>query len=150
MLPFLEVEHGLAVHRLEHERRGEVPLERQEEIDERTRDADSQTGPRRVVQCREEVDRVCRRRVVEIDLAIVEDEGELSPHSPGRSGVPGRPSGKISASRRATGSGTSSETSPPKAAISLTPLEETKLTCGLAITYIVSTSGARWRLSWFI
>src|SRR5207248_2183356 len=55
-------------------------------------------------------------------------------YSPGFSGVPGRPFGNSSANRRATGSGTSSSTLPPKAAISLTPLLETKLTCGLAIT----------------
>ena len=65
--------------------------------------------------------------------AVGETDVELA-HSPGRSGVPGRPSGKSSASRRATGFGTSSETSPPNAAISFTPLEETKLTCGLAMT----------------
>ena len=55
-------------------------------------------------------------------------------HSCGFSGVPGRPFGNSSLNRRATGSGTSSSTLPPKLAISLTPLEETKLTCGLAIT----------------
>src|SRR5205823_7812533 len=55
-------------------------------------------------------------------------------HSWGFSGVPGRPSGNISVNLRATASGTSSSTFPPKAAISFTPLEETKLTCGLAIT----------------
>src|SRR5581483_5591971 len=50
------------------------------------------------------------------------------------SGVPPRPSGKRSLRRRATASGTSSSTFPPNEAISFTPLEETKLTCGLAIT----------------
>ena len=55
-------------------------------------------------------------------------------HSWGFSGVPGRPSGNSSANLRATASGTSSSTFPPKEAISFTPLEETKLTCGLAIT----------------
>ena len=68
----------------------------------------------------------------------------------GFSGAPGRPFGNFSASRRATVSGTSSSTFPPNAAISFTPLDETKLTCGLAITYTVSISGARWRFSWFI
>ena len=55
-------------------------------------------------------------------------------HSCGFSGVPGRPSGNISTNLRATASGTSSSTFPPKLAISFTPLDETKLTCGLAIT----------------
>src|SRR5207247_890537 len=79
-----------------------------------------------------------------------EGAGPSGPHSPGFSGVPGLPSGKSTLNRAATGSGTSSDTSPPNAAISFTPLDETKLTCGLAITYTVSMSGARWRLSWFI
>jgi hypothetical protein len=52
----------------------------------------------------------------------------------GFSGAPGLPFGNFSASRRATVSGTSSSTFPPNAAISFTPLDETKLTCGLAIT----------------
>ena len=39
---------------------------------------------------------------------------------------------------------------PPNEAISFTPLEETKLYCGLAITYTVSISGASFRLRWFI
>src|SRR5207302_9169665 len=80
-------------------------------------------------------------------------EESLTPgvgYSAGFSGVPGRPLGKAALNRSATGSGTSAETSPPNAAISLTPLEETKLDCGLAITYTVSTSGARCRFSWFI
>ena len=55
-------------------------------------------------------------------------------HSCGFSGVPGRPSGKSCLNLRATASGTSSSTFPPKLAISFTPLEETKLTDGLAIT----------------
>ena len=55
-------------------------------------------------------------------------------HSCGFSGVPGRPFGKSSLNLRATASGTSSSTFPPKDAISFTPLEETKLYCGLAIT----------------
>src|SRR5215211_6673483 len=55
-------------------------------------------------------------------------------HSCGFSGVPGRPFGKSCLNLRATTSGTSSSTFPPKLAISFTPLEETKLTCGLAIT----------------
>src|SRR5207248_6878 len=81
-------------------------------------------------------DDVAVRVAVVVDVqrpAVAERDVELS-HSSGRSGVPGRPFGKSSASRRATGSGTSAETSPPKAAISFTPLEETKLTCGRAIT----------------
>src|SRR5581483_1978213 len=87
--------------------------------------------------------------------AVVAHDGEarselVDHYSPGFSGVPGRPFGKSSLNRRATGSGTSAETSPPKTAISFTPLDETKLTLGLAITYTVSTSGARWRFSWFI
>ena len=49
-------------------------------------------------------------------------------HSAGFSGVPGRPFGNISLKRFATGAGTSAETSPPNAAISLTPLDDTKLT----------------------
>jgi hypothetical protein len=65
--------------------------------------------------------------------AVAEGDVELA-HSPGLSGVPGRPSGNSCSSRRATGSGTSADTSPPNAAISFTPLDETKLTCGLAIT----------------
>ena len=32
----------------------------------------------------------------------------------------------------------------------MTPLEDTKLYSGLAITYTVSISGASWRLRWFI
>ena len=40
------------------------------------------------------------------------------------------PFGNFSARRRATASGTSSSTFPPNAAISFTPLDETKLTCG--------------------
>ena len=55
-------------------------------------------------------------------------------HSLGFSGAPGLPFGNFSASRRATASGTSSSTFPPNAAISFTPLDETKLTCALAIT----------------
>src|SRR5262249_1329659 len=50
------------------------------------------------------------------------------PHSGGFSGAPGLPAGNTSLKRRATGSGTRAETSPPNAAISFTPLEETKLT----------------------
>ena len=37
--------------------------------------------------------------------------------------------------RRATAAGTNSSTVPPNEAISFTPLDETKLTCGLDITY---------------
>ena len=70
--------------------------------------------------------------------------------SAGFSGVPGRPSGKSSRKRRATAGGTSSSTLPPKAATSFTPLEETKLYCGRAITYTVSISGASVRFRWFI
>src|SRR5437763_7695127 len=55
-------------------------------------------------------------------------------HSPGFSGVPGRPSGNISTNRFATAAGTRPSTFPPNEAISFTPLEETKLTSGLAIT----------------
>src|SRR6266550_2803094 len=55
-------------------------------------------------------------------------------HSWGFSGVPGLPSGHSSLNLCATLSGTSSSTFPPKLAISFTPLDETKLTCGLAIT----------------
>src|SRR5579884_2381420 len=94
------------------------------------------------------VERARRRRPVVADNG--EAGTELVDHSPGFSGVPGRPFGKSSLNRRATGSGTSAETSPPYAAISFTPLDETKLTFGLAITYTVSTSGARCRFSWFI
>src|SRR5581483_10987253 len=72
--------------------------------------------------------------VVDVERPPVRQRDVELAHSPGFSGVPGLPSGKISASRRATGAGTSSETSPPNAAISFTPLEETKLTCGLAMT----------------
>jgi len=61
-------------------------------------------------------------------------EASEGAHSCGFSGVPGLPSGKSSLNLRATLSGTSSSTFPPKLAISFTPLEETKLTCGLAIT----------------
>ena len=88
--------------------------------------------------------------VVDVQRAAVAERDVALAHSVGFSGVPGRPFGKSSLKRCATGSGTSAETSPPNAAISFTPLDETKLTCGLAITYTVSTSGARWRLSWFI
>src|SRR5207302_7319563 len=49
-------------------------------------------------------------------------------HSPGFSGVPGRPSGNISANRFATPAGTRPSTFPPNEAIYFTPLEETKLT----------------------
>jgi len=55
-------------------------------------------------------------------------------HSPGFSGVPGRPSGNISTNLLATAAGTRPSTFPPNDAISFTPLEETKLTSGLAIT----------------
>src|SRR5436305_9832005 len=150
VLPLVEVGRGLALECLEQERCGEIPLQGKKEVDKRPCDTDAHTGPAGVVQRREKVDRSCGRSVVEVDLTVVVDEGQLSRHSSGRSGVPGRPSGKSSASRRATGPGTSSETSPPNAAISFTPLEETKLTCGLAMTYTVSTSGASVRLSWFI
>ncbi len=46
--------------------------------------------------------------------------------------------------------GTNSSTFPPNEAISFTPLEETKLNCGLAMTYTVSMSGASVRFRWFI
>jgi hypothetical protein len=39
---------------------------------------------------------------------------------------------------------------PPNDAISLTPLDETKLYWGLAMTYRVSMSGASVRFRWFI
>ena len=65
-------------------------------------------------------------------------------------GAPPRPLGNSSLRRRATAIGTSSSTFPPNSAISFTPLEETKLTAGLAITYTVSISGASVRFSWFI
>ena len=77
-------------------------------------------------------------RVVHEVVELVDENENVhwSPevYSRGFSGAPGLPFGNFSASRRATGSGTSSSTFPPNAAISFTPLEETKLTCGLAIT----------------
>src|SRR5690242_10918377 len=71
-------------------------------------------------------------------------------YSRGLTGAPGLASGYSSRKRRATAGGTSWSTSPPKDAISFTPLEDTKLYCGLAITYIVSISGASRRFRWFI
>src|SRR5205809_159581 len=62
-------------------------------------------------------------------------------YSCGLTGAPDLALGNNSRKRRATAAGTSSSTFPPKAAISFTPLEETKLNLGLAITYTVSTSG---------
>ena len=103
--------------------------------------------PRGVLVVRRVGDGAARRSVVgdhgePVGIAALHDTQDASAagvdqvlgHSAGFSGVPGRPSGKSSLKRRATGSGTSPETSPPNAAISFTPLEETKLTCGLAIT----------------
>src|SRR5215203_3697 len=55
-------------------------------------------------------------------------------YSDGLTGAPGRPSPYNSRSLAATASGTSASTTPPYAAISLTPLDETKLTSGLAMT----------------
>ena len=72
--------------------------------------------------------------VVHVQGAPVAQPNVVFAHSPGFSGVPGLPFGKSSLNRRATGSGTRAETSPPNAAISLTPLEDTNDTCGLAIT----------------
>jgi hypothetical protein len=127
---------------LDDERCFPVPLQRHVHPDEVAGDADGEPVRSRVVQ-RGHVVSLRRFRVVQVHLPVVVDERELAPHSPGFSGVPGLPFGKSSLNRRATGSGTRSDTSPPNAAISFTPLDETKLTCGLAITYTVSTSGAR-------
>ena len=55
-------------------------------------------------------------------------------HSCGFSGVPGRPAGNSSLNLRATASGTSPSTFPPNDAISFTPLDDTKLNCGRAMT----------------
>src|SRR5207247_8998843 len=74
----------------------------------------------------------------------------LAVYSCGLVGAPPRPSGNRSRNLVATAGGTSPSTFPPKAAISFTPLEEMKEYSGLAITYTVSISGARWRLSWCI
>src|ERR671919_1104890 len=62
------------------------------------------------------------------------DDSRPTAYSWGESGAPGRPSGYSSAKRRATAGGTNSSTFPPNEAISFTPLEETKLYRGLAIT----------------
>src|SRR2546423_7816493 len=55
-----------------------------------------------------------------------------------------------SRSRLATPSGTRSSMRPPNVASSLTPLEERKLYCGLAIKYTDSTCGSWLRFSWLI
>src|SRR3954454_18181123 len=66
-------------------------------------------------------------RVVDEVVQLVDQYQDVHGDSPFRY----RPS--ASCKRRATASGTRPETSPPKVAISLTPLEERKLYCGPAI-----------------
>src|SRR5204863_523614 len=88
------------------------------------------------LQLLDELQRILSRQRDAAAVAAFEEafESLRLVHSPGFSGVPGRPSGNISANRLATAAGTSPSTFPPNEAISFTPLEETKLTSGLAIT----------------
>src|SRR6266536_2933716 len=86
------------------------------------------------LQLLDELQRILSRQRDAAAVAAFEEafESLRLVHSPGFSGVPGRPSGNISANRLATAAGTSPSTFPPNEAISFTPLEETKLTSALA------------------
>ena len=83
-----------------------------------------------------EAKRECDRLLHEVvELVDVHENVHGRPvYSVGFSGVPGLPSGYSSRKRRATACGTRSSTLPPNDAISFTPLDETKLYWGLAMT----------------
>ena len=77
-------------------------------------------------------------RVVHEVVELVDEyeyvHGDLSLLLGAERGRRPRPPGYSSREARRDARGTNSSTFPPKAAISFTPLEETKLNCGLAIT----------------